>query len=246
MPDPTPDPSAVKVETPYVATIDWAQFWATAEDNDREGANPSAMHADAALASFIEETSVTGAIADVGCGAGVAAFHIAERFPGRVVVGYDAAEPVLDENRMKARADGVDNVRFERAVLPSFDPDRRFGVVFSYFTLCYVRDVEAALRNLYDAVEPGGYLVFNYQNRYARAHWRELAEAPEEYIDQESAFDPDRFAERFATLLEGDSVLSYRRIQEVLGAWPQSVWTVVERPDKQWAWRHHPLVYVPK
>jgi hypothetical protein len=32
----------------------------------------------------------------------------------------------------------------------------------------------------------------------------------------------------------------------VLGTWPQSVWRRVDKPDVRWAWRHHPLVYVPK
>jgi len=240
-----PDHDTTNSETTYEATIDWDDYWATADADDRAGASPSRMHADEVLASFIEATGVPEAVADVGCGAGAAAFHVAERFPETTVVGYDAAEPVLEDDRGRASEDGVDNVRFERAVLPSFEPDRRFGVVFSYFMLCYVRDVEAALRSLCDAVEPGGYLLFNY-HRYARAHWRERAAAPEEHFDEDSAFDPDRFEERFAPLIEGDSVLSYRRIHEVLGTWPQSVWSVVERPDKRWAWRHHPLVYVPK
>lgn len=169
-----------------------------------------------------------------------------ERHPGTTVVGYDAGESVLAENRERARREGVANVEFEQAVLPEFDPGREFDVVFSYFTLCYVADVEGALKNLYDAVAPGGYLVCNYQNRLAQAHWRRMADDPETHLGEASSFDPERFEERFRLLLDGENLLSYDRIHDAVGTWPRSVWSVVEKPDIRWAWRHHPLVYVPK
>lgn len=227
-------------------TIDWHDFWARADEQARDDAGPSAHHATDAVIDFLRETGVAGAVADVGCGPGHVPFAVAEASPDRHVVGYDAAEPVLEANRALARDRGLDTVRFERAVLPAFEPDRSFGLVFSYFTLCYVADVGRALRAMYEAVDPGGYLVFNYQNRFARAYWRELAANAEERFDEESAFDADRFEDRFSLLLDGENLLSYERIHEILGTWPQSVWSVIDRPDVTWAWRHHPLVYVPK
>ncbi len=230
---------------PYDATIDWDDYWRGADDDDRAAASPVAMHADEVLAAFLAETGVPDAVADVGCGAGAAAFHVAERFPETTVVGYDAAAPALAANRERADERGIDDVSFERAVLPDFAPDRRFGVVFSYFTLCYVRDVERALEHLYDAVAPGGYLVVNYQTEGARERWREMAGGPDERF-ADSPFDPDTFEERFAALLAGDSVLSAERIEAVLGTAPERVWSVVDRPDTRWAWDDHPLVSVPK
>ncbi|WP_436927787.1 class I SAM-dependent methyltransferase [Halosimplex amylolyticum] len=227
-------------------TIDWHDFWATADEDDRADAGPSAHHATDVVVDFLEETGVPEAFADVGCGPGHVAFDVAERYPETDVVGYDAAEPVLADNRQRARDRGVENLRFDRTVLPEFDADRRFGVVFSYFTLCYVADVERALQTMYDAVAPGGYLVFNYQNRLARAHWQRMADNPDEFLGENSQFDADRFEDRFRLLLDGENLLSYERIHDALGTWPQSVWSVVERPDTRWAWRHHPLVYVPK
>jgi SAM-dependent methyltransferase len=244
-------------------TIDWDRYWAEADDEDREGATPSDHHATDVVARFIDATGVPDAFADVGCGTGRVAFDVAERHPETTVVGYDAAEEVLAENRERARAArsaaerpsgdqprvrerGIENVDFDRAVLPEFDPGREFDVVFSYFTLCYVADVERALERLYDAVAPGGYLVFNYQNRLARAHWQRMADDPDTYLGEDSSFDPERFAERFRLLLDGENLLSYDRIHDALGTWPRSVWSVVEKPDVRWAWRHHPLVYVPK
>jgi len=234
-------------ETTHPGTIDWEQYWSEAGDSDHESATPSAHHATDVVGCFLDSRAPDlGSFADVGCGTGHVAFDVAERYPEATVVGYDAGEPVLAENHERARAEGVENVDFERAVLPAFDPDREFDVVFSYFTLCYVADVEGALQNLYDAVAPGGYLVFNYQNRLARAHWQRMAEDPDTYLGEDSSFDPERFEERFRLLLEGENLLSYDRIHDALGTWPHSVWSVVEKPDVRWAWRHHPLVFVPK
>ena len=233
-------------DTASTGTIDWNQYWAEADEEDRAGATPSAHHATGVVERFLEATGVPESFADVGCGTGHVAFDVAERHPETTVVGYDAGEPVLAENRERAREQGIANLEFEHTVLPEFDPDREFDVVFSYFTLCYVADVEQALQNLYDTVAPGGYLVCNYQNRLARAHWQQMAADPDTHLGEESSFDPDRFEERFRLLLDGENLLSYDRIHDALGTWPQSVWSVVERPDVRWAWRHHPLVYVPK
>ena len=233
-------------DTTTTGTIDWEEYWSEADDADRESATPSAHHATDVVARFLDATGSPASFADVGCGTGHVAFDVAERYPEATVVGYDAGESVLAANRDRAREEGLANLGFERTVLPSFDPDREFDVVFSYFTLCYVADVEQALQNLYDTVAPGGYLVCNYQNRLARTHWQRMADDPDTYLDEESSFDADRFEERFRLLLAGENLLSYDRIHDVLGTWPQSVWSVVEKPDVRWAWRHHPLVYVPK
>jgi trans-aconitate methyltransferase len=229
----------------HADTIDWHSFWTDADESDRADAGPSAHHATDAVVDFLTETGAPDAVADVGCGPGHVGFAVAEAFPEVDVVGYDAAEPVLAENRERARDRHVD-VDFERAVLPEFDPDREFDLVFSYFTLCYVREVEDALRAMYDAVAPGGYLVCNYQNRLARAHWQRMADEPEEFLGEDSQFDADRFEDRFSLLLDGENLLSYDRIHDALGTWPQSVWSVIDKPDTRWAWRHHPLVFVPK
>lgn len=139
----------------------------------------------------------------------------------------------------------MERVAFERAVLPDFDPGREFDFVCCFFTLCYVQDVERALENLYEAVASGGHLVFSYHNRLAQAHYRSIAESPYEYLDDDSPWDPDHFAERFELVVEGESLLSYRRIHDVLGTWPRSVFSVTEGADAYGAHRYEPLVFVP-
>lgn len=231
--------------TRYDDTIDWSQFWSEADDEERGNATPSAHHLLEVLPKFITEKSTPDSFADVGCGPGLATFEIAKRYPETTVVGYDAAEPVLTENRQRAEDEGIGNLQFEQVTLPGFNPDQQFELVLCYATLDYVAEAEQALRNLYDAVAFNGHLLFNYPNRLARAHRRRMIKSPEMFGRDED-FDTEQYAERFQLVIEGKNLLSYERIRETLGTWPQSIWSVVEKPDKRWAWRHFPLVYVPK
>lgn len=227
-------------ESTWEHTIDWDEFWTDAHEEARAGAMPCTSHARDLLFRFVEKRGVPDSVADVGCGPGPVTFALAERHPGTTVVGYDAAGSVLAENRRRAREEGIGNVSFERTVLPEFDPDGRFDLVFCYGTLCYVAEAERAVANLYDAVAPGGHLVLGYTNRLASTHYRRML------ADGDANADPDRLAERFALVAEGENLLSYRRIHDALGTWPRSFWSVVEKPEERWAWRNHPLVYVPK
>ncbi|EMA50000.1 MULTISPECIES: class I SAM-dependent methyltransferase [Halococcus] len=227
------------------ASFDWDAYWTDADEEKREEASPSAHHAAEVLPEFVERFDAPPGVADVGCGAGVTTFAVADRL-AEPVVGYDTAAPVVERNRDRAAREGVENVRFEQTTLPEFTPDREFGVVFAYFTLQYVRDVEQALENLYAAVAPGGALVCNYMNRAAREFCLVAADDPHDNADHPFVFDPDQYTERFGALLDGDSVLSRERIYETLGTWPRSAFTVADRPDVRWAWHHAPLVYVPK
>jgi len=221
-------------------TIDWAAFWADADDEDRESANAAAHHAADLVPEFAAERGAPGAVADVGCGGGALTFALADRFPDAEVVGYDAAAPVLAENRERAAERDTADLDFERGVLPDFDPGRRFDLVACCHTLEYVADSETALQSLYDAVAPGGDLVLTYTNDLGRAHYGRVLEDPPEEVD------PQRYAERFGLVVEGESTLSYDAIHDALGTWPRSFWSVVEKPEEQWMWRNHPLVWVPK
>ena len=233
-------------DTTEEVTMDWNRFWTTADDADREGATASSSHAREVLAEFLAARGAPDSLADVGCGPGLVAFDVADRYPDADVVGYDTARSVIEENRERAREEGTGNIRFEQATLPAFDPSREFDVVFCYATLGYVVEAERAVEALYETVAPGGCLVVTYANRLSRGHYRSVAEGPKETLADTPGFDPDRYTKRFGPVIEGENLLSYECIHELLGTWPQSVFSVVDRPEIQWAWRHHPLVYVPK
>lgn len=230
----------------FERTIDWTEYWNDADDADREDASPSAAYVLDPLLEFLESRGGVDSLADVGCGTGTVAFAVADRYPDAAVTGYDAAEPVVADDRERAGERGVSTLDFVQATLPDFEPDRRFDVVCSFYTLCYVPDVERALRALYDAVAPGGALVLTYHNRLAQSHFQRVADAPEEHLGDESPWDPGRFEDRFQAVLDGESLLSHERIHDVLGTWPRSVWSVATDAERYPAWRHNPLVYVPK
>lgn len=242
---PRDDLSDAAGNPPYERSIDWDRFWSDRDHTAASEDSPAATYAVAPLLELLDARGPPGSFADVGCGAGAVPFTVAEAYPDVPVVGYDAAEPVLCANRSRAQVAGLSNLSFERTVLPAFAPDRSFDVVSSFFTLCYVEDVERALERLYDTVEPGGFLVFTYHNRLARSVFESIAAAPHEHLGEESAWNPATFEERFELVLEGDSLLSYERIHDVLGRWPRSVWSVVDT-EQYGAWRQNPLVFVPK
>lgn len=228
----------------FTGTIDWEEFRTDADDDDRESATPSTHHVREALADFAAETGGIDSVADVGCGPGVVSFDLAERFPDATVVGYDAAESVLTENRERADSEGFVDVSFEHAVLPAFDPGRQFGLVLCYGTLAYVTESERALQALYDAVAPGGHLVLGYVNEFGAARFRAQHADLEDSDDPRR--DPEAYARRFRLVMNGESTLSFDAIRNALGVWPRSIWEVAEKPEKRWAWGHVPLVYVPK
>jgi len=232
--------------TEYTEPIDWNDYWTHADEADYESATPSRHHLRDLVPAFIAETGIPESIADVGCGPGVLTFALARTYPEATIVGYDVSETILEENRTRATNAGLDNLRFERTALPAFEPEERFDLVCCYGTLSYVRESERALRALHEAVRPGGHLILGYVNDRGRAHYQGWLEDPEATRERNPDFDPDRFAQRFKLVLEGESTLSYRAIHDALGTWPRSFWEVVEKPEERWAWQHVPLVWVPR
>jgi SAM-dependent methyltransferase len=227
-------------------TIDWHAFWRDADDRDRESATPSTHHVRSLLTGFFDAKGVPDSFADVGCGPGVVTFHVAESHPETTVYGYDAAHAIVDENRDRASTDGVQNAHFEQAALPTFDPGREFACVCCYGTLSYVEDSANALRALHDAVEPGGHLVLGYVNDGFARHLRGVLEDPVAHGKDLDEFDRAEFERRWRLVLDGRSTLSYDEIHDATGTWPRSFWEVTEKPEERWAWRHAPLVWLPK
>ena len=230
----------------YNNTIDWTAYWDSADEGDRERTAPAAQFTLPPLQSFVTEIGAPGSVADVGCGPGTVPFAMAQQYPDAEVIGYDAAEPVLAENRERADGRGLTNLDFERARLPAFDPDRSFDLVTCFHTLTYVAEIGDGLTALYDAVAPGGHLVITYHNWLGHRQFRRLAKDPHEHLGPESPWDPDRFTDRFELLIEGENLLSHERIREILGTRPRSIWSMAGEEQRYPAWRHNPMVYVPK
>jgi SAM-dependent methyltransferase len=220
----------------------WESFYADG-DWDRGaylGGDDMADHLDAFLDVAVDErtadertvddgTDAPGgvdSVASIGCGPAATEFDVATRRPDVHFHCYDVAPAVVDANAEKARREGVENVSFAEAGLPETGIDRTFDVVYCMAVLYFVRDAEAALRELWRLTAPGGHLAFTYPNP-AMQTWAQS-------LDDE---DHDK-REAFSLVAAGENLLTDDRIREVLDAEPHDYWAAVDAdPDAEYVAR---------
>ena len=188
------------------------------------------------LGAFLDHVGDVETVASVGCGPAAAEFDVAAARPSVSFACYDAAPAVVDANREKADHEGVENVTFDVATLPDTGIDREFDVVYCMAVLYFVRDAEAALRELWRLTAPGGALAFTYPNRNMRSWAQGLAD------------DDHEKREAFSLVADGENLLTYDRIHGVLDHYPRNYWTAVDAdPDADYVQRSgSPAVYVRK
>lgn len=97
-------------------------------------------------------------MADVGCGTGLMALMVAERFPNSTVWALDVSEELLDLGRDGARKKNLQNVHFERADVHICA--EKFAAKFDYI-FCYdvIHDLpfpRVALEQMYMCLKDGG------------------------------------------------------------------------------------------
>jgi SAM-dependent methyltransferase len=210
--------------------MDWQRFYDEADYDVCAYLGGEAMpdHLD----GFVERVGEPDDLASVGCGPAVTEFAFAERNPDVDVWCCDVSETVVEDGRQRADEAGLDSLAFAVDSLPDLDVDRRFDLVYCMAVLYFVADVERAVEALYDRVRPGGHLVFNYANRPTRARFDREFEG--------------RKREAFELVLDGENLLSYDAIEDVLGRRPRSYWTAVGADDPDYTGRDSPAVYVRK
>jgi ubiquinone/menaquinone biosynthesis C-methylase UbiE len=100
-------------------------------------------------------------VLDACCGSGASALPAAEAVgPEGSVLGVDLAEGLLELARVKARARGLANVEFRPGdILDLGLPGGEFDAVVCVFGIFFVPDIEAAIRELWRQVRPGGQLA---------------------------------------------------------------------------------------
>lgn len=214
--DSTGDPSAMD------GGFAWESFYATGdwERGAYLGGDDMADHLDA----FLDRVGPVDSVGSVGCGPATAEFAVAERRPDVEFHCYDVADAVVEANREKAAAEGIDNVSFDVAGLPDTGIDREFDVVYCMAVLYFVADVEAGLRELWRLTAPGGHLVFTYANRRMTAWARRL--------------EDDAKRDAFSLVADGENLLTYDRVADVLGRYPENYWaTVGADPDAEYVQR---------
>lgn len=197
--------------------MDWDQYWRGGGRDEASMREAGQRHV-GRLEQFFD--TLPPSLADVGCGTGELARTYAERHPEATVVGYDTSSVAIERAREARRRRGVD-VQFEVETLPGFDPGRTFECVLCLSTLHYVEDGLDALSAMFEAVEPGGHLIFTYPSPATRALYREQADDPE------TGFPEDRFRK----VLDGESVLTEDGIESTLGVSTHSFWHAVDDPD---------------
>ncbi len=138
-----------------------------AEDQEKLDAMMQAM-ADVAVAAA---APVMGeSIIDIGCGTGATAVALADLVgPEGRVLGVDVSRPMLEVAR--SRIGDRANLAFAEADAAATHFEAASAdLVFSKFGVMFFADPEAAFRNIFAAVKPGGRLTF--------ICWRALQENP--------------------------------------------------------------------
>ena len=101
-------------------------------------------------------------ILDLGCGPGVSAFVLAERFPGATVVGLDISDEMIRRARRhhRRRFPDLDNVTFQRGDVYQmpFTGDH-FDLVMGHSFLYLLPHRLQALKAIEQTLRPGGQLL---------------------------------------------------------------------------------------
>lgn len=109
-------------------------------------------------------------VLDIGCGTGTFALLLADR--GLEVTGVDPAGGSLHVARAKPDAERVYWIHGDATALPSMQVDLATMTGNVAQAIVDPQDWEATLRGVYDALRPGGHLVFETRDRAQRA-WQE-------------------------------------------------------------------------
>jgi SAM-dependent methyltransferase len=127
-------------------------------------------------------------VIDIGCGFGDTTQRIAAVVgAGGSAIGVDAAERFIETAREEAA--GLANVSFETCDVQAGVPGGPYDLAFSRFGTMFFASPVAALRNVRDALAPGGRLVMVVWRRRLDNDWlyraqrivEEIVRKPEEY-----------------------------------------------------------------
>jgi SAM-dependent methyltransferase len=147
------------------------------------------IHSDRALEIY---PPVTGArVLDIGCGFGDTTQQLAELVgPDGTALGVDAAPRFIEAARREATEIGAANVRFEVADVQAEPFEEEFDYAFSRFGTMFFANPVAALRNVREALAPGGRLCMVVWRRKLDNPWLQRAEvAVEQWVTEDEDSD---------------------------------------------------------
>lgn len=95
-------------------------------------------------------------VLDIGCGAGRALQHLAERFPKSRFVGYDLSDEAITMARREAHSRGLDNLYFEARDLAGLESRDMFDLITAFDVIHDQAQPDRVLANVRRALRPGG------------------------------------------------------------------------------------------
>jgi ubiquinone/menaquinone biosynthesis C-methylase UbiE len=96
------------------------------------------------------------AVADIGCGEGIAVNLMARAFPNSTFVGYDISEEGIATARAEAEVLGLENASFEVRDASMLDERDRYGLITAFDVIQDLAHPAEVLQNIYRTLEPDG------------------------------------------------------------------------------------------
>ena len=116
------------------------------------------------------------AVADIGCGSGLAAMHLAERFPNSTFMGLDFSVEAIGTARGIAEKRGLTNVEFQLQDAAQWRPQEAFDLIFTFDAVHDQARPDLVLANIRGALRPGG--AYLMQDIRASSHVQHNTENP--------------------------------------------------------------------
>jgi SAM-dependent methyltransferase len=146
-------------------------------------------HGEAAMAAHPPRTG--DRVVDLGCGFGDTTQRLAELVgPEGEALGVDVSEPFIELARKEAEEEGVENVRFAVEDVQVAEFGETFDYAFSRMGVMFFANPVAALRNVREALVPGGRFCAVVWRRKEDNEWVSRAElVVDEYLDHPEESD---------------------------------------------------------
>jgi SAM-dependent methyltransferase len=130
-------------------------------------------------------------VLDLGCGFGETTLQLANLVGGMgSALGVDVSEPFIEAARKEAEAAGIGNVEFMTADVQTLELPREFDYAYARMGLMFFANSVAALRNVANALNPGGRLCAVVWRRKLDNEWVHRAEqVVEEYLEHPEESD---------------------------------------------------------
>jgi ubiquinone/menaquinone biosynthesis C-methylase UbiE len=201
-----------EVEDNVEATEAWNgplfDIWIEYRDLVAEGLRD---HGEAALAANPPHEG--DRVLDIGCGLGDTTVRLADLAgPAGHAHGVDVAERMIDTAIEEAAEAGIENVSFETRDVETTRFDRTFDYAFSRMGTMFFANPVAALRNVREALAPGGLLnmvVWRRKLDNEFMHRAELVVA--EYLEEPEEYDVPRCGPGPFSMANADTVTDVLR-----------------------------------